>query len=357
MRDLEKLGKLLLAIREEREEKLENYKLKLSKFHQPTHAECEEILQSSEPDKLQILSFSIDFTSILSKERRALLALELPFEIDTLSVNRGLMTKEKFSKVKHKPVDRDELTWIHEIPDNSICYERQSLINFLKREGIYPKASFNGGPPLEIPFEDFVHDLPYQIAIQGIKACSTISEGTKEVYLSRAREMRAFVRKTLLPTDKLLSSHEIDLYALAQYFDYLEQRCLNSYKKRSLESARAYRDLLAVRLLFYTSLPSEQLSKITLADIHSEDGSASSFVIRIKNKSFPVPATFVELANSAIANGDVFVDRDVKTLYKFITQTAVASKCLAKITPTALRRSLKSICSQQRFCTSRLSRR
>lgn len=126
----------------------------------------------------------------------------------------------------------------------------------------------------------------------------------------------------------------IDAESMAAYFAYLEKRCLDSWE------IQPFRDLLEVRLLFYTSLPMSQLDKIRPKDIDCERR-----VIRWGSKSYPIPKTFIELAGSILSPEEIMMNKNTNQLNKFISQTSTAKKnpIKVKITPKVIRKSLEWI--------------
>lgn len=113
----------------------------------------------------------------------------------------------------------------------------------------------------------------------------------------------------------------------------------------------AYKDLIAIRFLFYAPPTLEKLDQICLK--HMDQTSLS---IRFENATFPVPNTFMELAHAVYSKNEPFLQRNSKDLGTFIKQTSEANK-MKRITPTAIRQSLQLICHQEGFIAGRLPRR
>lgn len=153
------------------------------------------------------------------------------------------------------------------------------------------------------------------------------AQSSKEV---RKSHLRSIIKGVGPKRIHLAPRNIIDAESLASYFAYLEKRCLDAWE------IQPFRDLLEVRLLFYTSLPVSQLRKICFKDIDF-----AKQLICWENRSYPLPKTFIELAESILSSEDLVV-RGIKQLNKFISQTTNAKRAevLCKITTKTIQKSL-----------------
>ena len=164
------------------------------------------------------------------------------------------------------------------------------------------------------------------------KAANTIeslpqTQSSKKV---RKSHLRGIIKGAGPKPIHLAPKDILDAENLASYFAYLEKRCLNACE------IQPYRDLLEVRLLFYTSLPVSQLEKICFKDVDVEKR-----VIRWGNQSYLLPKTYIELAETILSSEDLIV-RKIKQLNKFILQTSNAKRAAlpCKITTKMIQKSL-----------------
>lgn len=240
------------------------------------------------------LTYPINFT----KRRAALLDLELPYEISY--DNQPPIIKNKKGGGFDPTVHSEKTTW------NRICERNKEII-----------------------LEDLEEIFGQKKAAKVIDSLSH-SPSSKKILKSHLRSIIKAVKGPIKPSTHLAPKDIIDTELLASYFLYLEKRCLDAWE------IQPYRDLLEVRLLFYISLSVSQLGKICFKDIDF-----AKQLICWENRSYPLPKTFIELAESILSSEDLIV-RGIKQLNKFISQTSKAKRAEipCKITTKMIQKSL-----------------
>jgi len=348
--------KLLLEMRKKRGEELEEYAKELAPYYKHSetlhdigvaHANMKLRKITNKADASISPSPITNIDSMLAK-RRLLLTLELPFVIDTLSVNKAMIeSSASFSPVENKNVEN----WSHHYTHSQDClnakYITPSLTNFFKNGEIIPKihtTQFDSNGKMQIKEnlikpEDFIWNSKRDELIDNIKKLP-ISASSKKTRCSQAQNMMRYFRNEM-PAEKI-PHPRVTLDALACYFEYLENRCLTA------SSDIPYRDLLAIRLLFYVPLQIETLQSISLQCLD-----AKAQEITCSEGMFHVPKTFIELACALYKKGEALLQRNTKQLNKFVCQTATVAK-QKNITPTALRRGLEYLCYKESFFRDKL---
>lgn len=229
--------------------------------------------------------YPVDFV----RRREALLNLELPYEI-----TYGL------------PVQNGHNTSYLE----NTSYSEKTTWNRIRERN------------LGITPENLVEIFWLKKAAKDIESLSH-AQSSKKVLKSNLKGIAKGVEGPTRPSIYIAPKRIIDTEIIASYFAYLEKRCLDAWE------IQPYRDLLEVRLLFYSSLPVSLLGRICVKDIDSEKR-----LISWENRSYPLPKTFIELAESILSSEDLIV-RGIKQLNKFISQTSNAKRAAIPCTITA----------------------
>lgn len=294
------------------------------------------------------------------EKRRQLLTLELPFLTNTVSLNHMLVKSFptdiplKFRSAK----DWAEQYFSTESTDDQLSKEKHilSLINKYWPK-IAKKFEFDGEEVkitevAKAEEEDLISDKLKADLFYAIDQLP-IAKDSKTIYKSRISSLIKYLlfidseNSTLLEANEVNWSLKSELGAetLADYFEYLEHRCLKQ------QSDGAYKDLIAIKLLFYAPDTFKKLDQVCLKHIDK-----SNLTIQFEDVHFAVPASFITLAGSIFSKEDPLLRMNVKQLNKFVQQTSEANK-MKKITPTAIRQALRFICHQERFAVEYLSRR
>lgn len=290
----------------------------------------------------------------LIEKRSHLLTLELPFHTDTVSVNRMLVDSFTEEKDQTAFLEIENSAYKYFQGNKNKAYQISNLLN-----KVWPKINrvvYVDGIPSEkmayVDFYDFGRDEVRSKFFNSINYLS-VKESTKKVYQCYFQAILASWRSEGLGEHLLLKVNEVkraleanlDIKSLANYFEYLEERCLRK------QSEEAYKDLIAVKLLFYAPLTLKKLDQICLKHIN-----LSNLTIQFEEVSFAVPSTFIALATALFSKDEPLLHMNAKELNKFMEQTSKANK-LKKISPTSIRQSLRLISYQQGFINEKLPRR
>jgi hypothetical protein len=187
--------------------------------------------------------------------------------------------------------------------------------------------------PSSLSGEDLVHILTMEVMEKIIEGID-VSDSTKEVYLSHARNLREFIIRTypISPTLKGRRS-QLSLSDAAKLFEYLETRALKSTKVEKCE------DILLCRGLFYAPLLEQDFFDLGPPD-------EESACLRSGESVFYVPSSFIKLWK-AFSKPDRLFSRkfDHRQLHKKIQRLGQYSKLeIESLTPSILRSSAKAIC-------------
>jgi hypothetical protein len=347
---------ILLKEKEQRKRELENYEVFLkTSFDFENH--------------LLTLAGSNGYTChVLPKtyqkeinQHQTILDLELPYKSDIVDVNKAMVA----SFPQNQRGYGDPKKWIEKkIPYKEgleVCDKSYTSLGWQKN--LTNTLCFKMWPSiLEVNFdkqgnrrealvrarmEDFRRQEIRENQANNILA-STMKETSKKVVLCHQRNMIKDCLHIRRDRRSLLNYVGLSAKTLADYFKYLEFRCLNS--KPSLQS---YKDLIAIRLLFYApyNLPFKKLQFIKLENIDRVTNT-----ITIEEISFPIPLNFIKLAKTVMTKDETLLQRDVHQLNKFVEQTSKAAG-LKQINPKLIRRSLTFICHHANIMIEHLPRR
>lgn len=354
----------MLVIREKRQKDLEEYKTMISQFHKYPDKEWtlgeiagrnNKYMASKEGKKVFIAP--VREPEDWLTQRRQILTLELPFQTDTMNVNRTLVDSCSSQSPKDyaKPYEwaKESFPYIEGRSDCSVSYDnlkkRDYMINVLcsKTWPNIKKVDFDSDGKLSeseatATFSDFGQDEIRKTFFDSIKALPH-KESTKKIYTCYGRKMLEYCRHERKGANELVSMIGISAKMMSEYFDYLEVRCL---RKRIVE---AYKDLIGIRLLFYAPSQFRELEKITLKNIDALKG-----IVDVDDGcSFSVPVTFTELSSSIFSKNEPLLQRNTQQLNKFVAQTTNATR-LKGVNPKRIRRSLPFICHQKQFYPDKL---
>ncbi len=301
-------------------------------------------------------SFSAPISSFqeLIDKRQQLLILELPVKTDTLSVNRSLseqfeagteqipMTREKFAESYYQ---------YHEKSGKNFIYNKNSYLNLFAK--LHPEIVYmseENGQSVVTYEKALEQDLENPYVIQEIRKKIQKSDaraGTKKVQISLMKRLLERNKGTYTSTPHPVHL-KVPLKELAKYISYLEQRCISS------DSIQPYKDLIEIKLIFYTDMPSKKMRQIK--PIHFD---AEKKVLNLGDSTASVPVSFIELVNSVYAKEECLEIKTPKELNKFITQTSGAEKSgLSKpLGIKSIKNAMTAVCCKEHLSLERLPRR
>lgn len=268
----------------------------------------------------------------LLTERKTILILELPFKTDTVCVNAGLAQElnVKFDATEDGFSKKD---WVY-AKSKEDQWERTSFFKRLHKAGVLPLMCQVDDVSCEVPIEDFDHPdvlRLLKIRIEG----SSMKESMKKKTLSQLHNLinhigedpfRAWDKGSSAPKE-----HTIDILALSEYFEYLEERCFSSDAKEALQ------ELIEIKLVFYSGLPNRILNKTQLRDVSFEkrykkgqevqhEQHCAFFMAEKASRKkngyvkkrivIDLPQSFIDLLKTALKQDDLLVLKNERQLYK-----------------------------------------
>lgn len=344
---------ILLKIREEREKALTKHRITCS------------ALMNGPPDR------NADFYS----KRRALLALELPFETDPASIMRA-----RSSAFQQREVERDtflnirseidisikknvnsgeEITcgrakklqgksayvlleeWINSPSNEETSKARRTLVNALKpgiQNFYHQHPAYTHLPNFSLAsvsaseLADVVTWERIEEAINTMKIETT----TKDAYRSHGRNLVNFLSKSRSSAPCVLGPDtELSVADAEKIFDYLEVRALKS------STPRAFEDLLLVRALFYIPIESRALFEIGAPDEETRS-------VLHEGKPYYLPNSFISLRNALFPSNKLLKGKFSEKLldnqlYKKINRLGRYAGLSTDLTPSKFRQFAKSV--------------
>lgn len=328
-----KCRKILLGIRDRREKGVTESIRLFSKISTDVANFSDELLtliQSLENGKLETADVESTRISIesLIKKQQAIALLEFPYKTDAASVNSSLFIPKADKSLT-------EADWNRKYQENSLAHFMQAYEVKYSPEGQMISS------PVELNGDDLQCALPQEILIKNIDNAN-LKKDSKRTYRSIARKIGL--------GDKQVGSLKVhrppaglDCDTLSIYFNYLEERCLNS------DLLSHYHDLIGIRLLFYVPLETSLLNECTLSNINESTQS-----MRCTGQEYKLPQSFIELVKTTHKKRTPLLQRDTKQLTKLISRTCDGAGLKGKITATLIRRSQEFIAYQEGYVKEKL---
>lgn len=267
------------------------------------------------------------------ENRKAILLLELPYKTDSLDLlhaRASASRDEDDIKIRKKNdsgltlLDNFFERWICSGDSDDVKNERQTFYNLIRKiiTGIQKRN------PRWLTLDTVHCVLTYEAMAEVINQLD-IDPSSKEIYLSHARSLDEYMRKTYPISCVLFGrrSH-LTLSDISKLFEYLEARALKS------STPQKYEDLLLCRALFYAPLPTKDFFNLELLEEHPP-------TLKSKDAIFPIPQTFLKLwkgfGNSDRLFSQVHDDRGLNKKIKRLGKYAELS--IPSLTPSILRES------------------
>ena len=350
---------VLLEIRRRREQELEEFKIAVSKIITPSLEESESFAKEH---ACQVFNFSDpNVSNTLMNHYRAILTLELPFKIDTGSIGKALR-KEPLVADRSSP--KNIYDWINTGSQIGLNEQIVKTAKNMRPQARLTTYDLSGKATIHPPHLLPMEELQYVITEE--KIAETITQkslGPRSRDVRRSR-FKNFWETIIKPVENLacLLKKPITwktIEALATFYERCEQRCLKRHFND--DPLRAYRDLLEMRLLFYVSIPSTQLTNLTVTNIQifdeemAEGKSQKLHILNVKGRTFPLPFSFASLAHSCLTENDLILQKTIKKRNRFVENIVKAAKLEERITPKLIQQSLEFICCSEGY--DKLSRR
>lgn len=341
-----KARQILQKIRRNREAKLNDYKKFIyDSFSIPNQKEWQlrrteqkiGILTKKEFPSFDSCSSSLEpiasFEQLVAR-RNTLLSLELPFEVGILSTHQH---PEKTSSKKKSAISTDD--WFKEkrssrFPQQNYRYTAQEHLWKSIRPTIthliYDENGKETRKERPISDEDLIWNEIKDEIFDGIEKLP-YAESTKKQCHSDINSMYNRNRES----SSVLNEMGVSIEELSKYFLYLEGECLRS------SSIDAYRNLIEVKLLFYTGLSPSQLQMLTRSDLIASEKPLHSVI----------PKGFVKLVHAVYSEKEVLFHRDSKKMNRFINQSSSSKKAglLRPLSIKSIRATLKYIYFKESF--------
>ena len=350
-----KYRQILLETKEKRNQELEEYTSLLDKF--------------TDPKTKSVLRFETDVINvntsranryheksqkkIVIEKRKTLLVLELPFETDAVNVNTSRANRyhEKNQNKKKSLEERIDQSFPHNSEKSSTNnhYLKESIKNLIN--SIRPNITYQS-PLYDHNEKRITYDEPCSdedmaciyVQKEMLREVSDtdIKDTTKKIQQSQ-------IKKTLIwsPQKEIACPKAwIDPEIIANYFSYLESRCLRSYRKEP------YIDLIEIRLLLYVPRSSKTLQEITPRHMDIKKN-----VIKFNEEIFPIPETFIQLVNSLLSLDEPLLKRSGHEIHKFVLRTSQSAKLEKRLTPKLIKSAIDCLCYQEQFFNDQLPRR
>jgi len=356
-----KARRILQGIREQRQKELEEYKIDLQSLYDYNEEEWHEgvNIASSKTDGEEgnIFISPIQGIERCLQKRSEILTLDLPFQTDTVSLNKALVDTYAPDKGLRSPKE-----WLdEEFPDDGTSqgldfnHQQISLQKIfdlvwpnlpsavLEESGERVMDWNQKAEVIDFVMEDVQNRMIAKLDEISRKNAKPYKNSSKKVWRSQINRMIRYCRGV---NHNLKTPHRgLDSHVLSKYLNHLETRCLKS------KNQHHFKQLLEVKLIFYTSLGVSELQNLCKKDFDENKN-----CLKIGNLQYPIPGTLIRFINSLIPAKDPIFCSDAKTINRFIGQTA-KSAGLEGITSTKIRRSLPFICHVEQFFPEKLPRR
>lgn len=343
---IEKLKTVLLKIRKEREDELEEYK---SYGVDPERYANRKAILTLE------LPFKTDYASIvkarasayqkLDEERNRRLGIDCDLfgaqgeRMVSLHENQSAVTEQKHIVVKRriKEPSKNAYTFLEEwirSAKGATVHARRTLYYVLKNwiANFYATHPRYDKVMISSPSLLSAEDLPYVLTMEAMETVINgldVDSTTKEVYLSYARSLRDFIMKAY-PISPILFARRspLSICNAAKLFEYLEKRALNT------TTIDRFHDILICRALFYAPLPTKEFFSMGPPDENSS-------CLRWDDNVFCIPSSFIRLWKELCCRERLFIrtfdDRQLHKKIKRLGQYAELS--IESLTPSVLRAS------------------
>jgi hypothetical protein len=138
----------------------------------------------------------------------------------------------------------------------------------------------NDGTPKAYTVEEFTKRFPLEGALARIEI-EGLSDEFKNCFKSLAEDLYNYINKDLYFSPLIRKRYPtVSCSALVQFFEYLENRALES------STPRAFEDLLLCRVIQYTPLPTKKLFSI---------GAPKGQIYEFEGNTFMVPLSYIKL--------------------------------------------------------------